>query len=60
MSLEAFGDDGLMPGEITAEDLYAAGWESDADGILWWKHKDETMSFEDACESMDADREEEE
>ncbi len=59
MSLEAFGDDGLSPGEITGEDLERAGWSGNPDGTIWWKYPGEEMSFEDACSSFDADREEE-
>jgi hypothetical protein len=58
MSLEAWGDDGLTPGEITAEDLERAGWGSNADATVWWQIEGEEMSFEDACEAYADSREE--
>lgn len=56
MSLEAWGDEG--PSEISAEDLERAGWSSDPDGKIWWKHEGEEMSFADACEVFDNQRQE--
>ncbi len=58
MSLEAWGDDGLSPGEITAEDLYEAGLQSNEDGTLWWNDENKKMSFPDACEWLDSRRDE--
>jgi len=44
-------DDGLLPGDITAEDLYSHGWSSDSDCIVWWKYEDEEKyTFDQACE----------
>jgi hypothetical protein len=56
MSLEAFGDDGLMPSDVTAEDLERAGWGSNADATVWWKIEGEEMTFEEACEVFDSHR----
>lgn len=56
MSLEVFGDDGLSPGEITAEDLERAGWNSNPEATIWWKYTGEEMSFEDACTYFDEQR----
>lgn len=58
MSLEVFGDDGITPGEITAEDLEQAGWNSNPEATIWWKYLGEEMSFADACECLDSDRQE--
>jgi hypothetical protein len=49
-------EDGLNPGEITAEDLEHAGWSSDSEGKIWWKYEGEEMSFEDACMTLDESR----
>ncbi len=44
-------EDGIGPGEITAEDLERAGWSSDPDGEIWWKYEDEEhYTFNQACE----------
>ncbi len=53
-------EDGLTPGEITAEDLEQAGWVSNPEGTLWWKYEDEEKyTFADACEIYDESRYEE-
>lgn len=57
MSLEAFGDDSMEPGEITTEDLYAAGWQSNPECTQWWRaDKEDVYTFADACMLEDESR----
>jgi hypothetical protein len=61
MSLEAWGDDGILAGEVTAEDLWDHGWLSDPDAEIWWKQgePEDTYTFSQAAEIFDQNRWEE-
>jgi len=43
MSLEVFGDEGLEG--LSADDLYARGWESDPNAARWWRKGEEDTVY---------------
>jgi hypothetical protein len=53
MSLEVFGDDD--DNSISAEELYDRGWESDEDGVKWWREgdPDNTCTFDEAVRATE-------